>query len=55
LLAELNPTQDTVNRFKARFVDRFPGLATQARPVFFDVEMAEMKQDQDETLPAYYR
>lgn len=53
-LAEPNPAQVTVNQFKALLCERFPSNAVELTPIPFDVELAELKQREDESLAGFY-
>ena len=55
LLSDPEPTQATVENFKALFCERFPTKAVEITPVPFDVELADLRQKPEEPLVAYYK
>lgn len=55
LLEDPNPTQETVDSFKALLCDRFPSRIVEVVPVPFDVELSELKQKEDESLASFYK
>ena len=55
LLNEPEPTQATVDSFKALFCNRFPTKAVEITPVPFDIEVQDLRQNPEESLASYYR
>lgn len=55
LLNEVAPTQSTVDNFCALFCERFPSKTIDVTPVSFDVELADLRQQSDKSLAAYYK
>ena len=54
MLADPDPTQATVDDFKALFCERFPSKIVETTPVAFDVELSDLHQKPDESLSTYY-
>ena len=55
LLKDPNPTQESVNTFKALLCDRFPAKVVEVVTVPIDVELSGLKQRTDESLASYYK
>ena len=49
--AKLNPTNHTVESFRTLFCERFPSRVIEESPIPFDLEIAELKQRSEESLP----
>ena len=55
LLAQPNPTLDTVSKFKTLFTEKYPLQFTEIAPISFDNEVADLKQKDEEALLVYYK
>ena len=55
MLAEPNPTAETVARLKAILTERFPDRTPEVSTVSFDEGLRELRQREDESLLAYYQ
>lgn len=51
--AETNPTNQTVEDFRALFCERFPSKVVEASSIPFDLEIIELKQRSEESSAAY--
>lgn len=55
ILADQAPTKATVENFRALLCERFPLKTAEITPVSFDVELAELHKEPDESLSAFYK
>ena len=55
LLADPTPTNLTVDNFKALLCERLPSKAIEVQSIFFDNELANLRQKPDEPLNTYYK
>ena len=53
--AKTNPTQTTVEDFRALFCESFPSQEIEISPISFEVELAELHQRPEEPLSSYYK
>lgn len=54
LLNITSPTQTTVDQFVSLFKQKFPAKIVETAPVTFDSELADLRQQPDETIMTYY-
>lgn len=55
LLSEENPTQATINQFTSLLKQKFPAPPSEEiAPITFDAELADLRQQNNETVTAYY-
>ena len=50
-----DPTQETVALFKSLLCERFPSKAVVTSPISFNIELADLRQKEEEALATYYR
>ena len=55
LLKELNSIQDTIIRFKTKFLKQFSESLIKIESVSFNIKILELRQSKDEFLLAYYK
>lgn len=54
LLNTENPTQATVDQFTSLFKQRFPVKVAEVAPLTFDTEIADLRQQPNETVTSYF-
>lgn len=54
LLNTVSPTQTIIDQFISLFKQRFPAKIVETAPVTFDSELADLRQQPDETIMTYY-